>query len=153
MNPARFREQSGGQWIATPTAQRVLKYVNTTDPDKCWEWQGGRTQTGYGNSSYMDDTGKQRCIKAHRLSYQTFVGPIPEGLTLDHLCENKACINPAHLEPVPNGVNARRSPRTRASINAAKTHCPYGHPYDEVNTFINVRGSRECRICIRARRK
>lgn len=86
---------------------------------------------------------------AHRVAYQLSVGPIPDGLTLDHLCRNTACVNPLHLEPVSVGENIRRG--TQGDAQRAKTHCPREHPYDSENTYVNPRGQRLCRACGRER--
>lgn len=82
---------------------------------------------------------------AHRWSYEHFVGPIPDGLELDHLCRNRGCANPAHLEPVTRRENALRGP-------GSKTACVHGHPYTSQNTYIRPdRGTRQCRECGRNR--
>lgn len=88
----------------------------------------------------------------HRISYETFVGPIPEGLTIDHLCKNRACINPAHLEPVTLRENLLRGDTFQAA-NAQKSHCDRGHRLDGDNLYVTTSGSRNCRICIRLSRK
>ena len=88
---------------------------------------------------------------AHRFAYELLVGPIPEGLTLDHVkargCTSTLCVNPAHLEPVTNEVNILRGIGFPA-LNAGKSTCPKGHPYSEGNTYL-WHGSRYCRICQR----
>ena len=105
--------------------------------DGCWIWQAGKTSWGYGTFSL-----NSRSLPAHRASYEHFVGPIPKGLHVDHLCEVRACVNPAHLEPVTIKENVRRASKG----HAAKTHCPRGHEYDEANTYL-WRGNRVCRTC------
>lgn len=83
----------------------------------------------------------------HRVAYKEFVGPIADEVVLDHLCRNRACVNVAHLEPTTDRVNILRGD-TIAARNAAKTHCPQGHPYDEVNTYVRRDGKgRECKAC------
>lgn len=79
------------------------------------------------------------------------IGPIADGMTLDHLCRNPACVNPAHLEPVSQRENNLRAPTSVTSINSAKTHCKHGHPYDAANTYHMPGGGRDCRKCISRR--
>ncbi len=81
-----------------------------------------------------------RLVVAHRVMYESLVGPIPDGLELDHLCGTKQCVNPHHLEPVTHVVNCRRYFDTI-------THCPSGHEYTDENTRLNKHGHRVCRIC------
>lgn len=102
----------------------------------CWEWLG-RLNLGYGKLSYHG-----RSLYLHQVSYLLFVGPLIPGLTIDHLCRNRACGNPAHLEQVPRGVNVLRGEGVSAK-NARKTHCPRGHPYD----IIRKNGGRWCSKC------
>jgi hypothetical protein len=97
---------------------------------------------GYGVLSTVDGN-----RYAHRLAYELLVGPIPEGLHIDHLCRRPECVNPAHLEPVTNVENIRRG--NAGLFQASKTHCKQGHPYDEKNTLIRRSGGRACRECHR----
>lgn len=119
----------------------------TDKPDECWEWPGC-TVDGYGYVSISKDgTAKRRY--AHRVAYEYLVGPVPSGLVLDHLCRNRKCMNPKHLEVVTHRVNLLRGNGPTAR-NAAKTHCANGHPYDELNTYIYRGGKtpvRMCRVC------
>ena len=101
----------------------------------CWNWTAG-TSHGYGHYSI----GK-RTHKAHRLAYESVVGPIPDGLTLDHLCRNRACVRPDHLEPVTMGVNNARS----AGFRERKDSCPSGHSYAEHGRLQG--GYPACRVC------
>lgn len=114
--------------------------------DGCWEWVGAHNTKGYG----VVPKGAASTM-AHRVIYELVVGPIPAGLELDHLCRNRGCVRPCHLEPVTHAENVRRGQTGKINHrNAVKTHCPQGHAYDEENTYIHRRGDRvgrECRIC------
>lgn len=83
---------------------------------------------------------------AHRVSYLWGKGEIPTGLDLDHLCRNRACVNPDHLEAVSRSVNLLRG-KTIPAKHASKTHCPQNHEYSTENTYIGANGSRQCRTC------
>jgi len=122
--------------------ERVLRNV-TVRSDGCWQWLRHICDGGYGR---LTANGRQG-YKAHRFSYEAFVGPIPDGLAIDHLCRNRECVNPEHLEPVTWAENTRRSPITQQFVNSAKTHCPQGHPYDDENTYVAPDGKRGCRAC------
>lgn len=87
-------------------------------------------------------------VCAHRFAYEDLIGPIPDGLQLDHLCQNSRCVNPYHLDPVTPRVNVMRS-NNSAGINSRKTQCKRGHVFDETNTGINGRGHRFCLTCRR----
>lgn len=115
--------------------------------DGCWTWAGTIDQDGYGSFS-LGSRGHRR---AHRLSYEHFVGPIPEGLTIDHLCRNRACVNPAHMEPVTNRENVLRGEGITAEL-ARQTACKHGHEFTPENTYL-WRGKRICRACRDATRR
>lgn len=104
--------------------------------DSCWVWTGALTHKGYG---VFHDYGN-RTIQSHCFAYEHFVGSIPGDLEIDHLCRNRACVNPAHLEPVTHRTNILRG-------TALITHCPQGHAYDEANTRFDLQGHRLCRTC------
>lgn len=106
----------------------------------CWFWTGSLDAYGYGRFSL---NGKYK--KAHALSYELVIGPVPLGLELDHRCRTRHCVNPACLEPVTHAENIRRS-EWSPSVNARKTHCKWGHPFDEANTYW-WKGNRHCRMC------
>lgn len=91
--------------------------------DGCWEWQGARSASGYGVARWQ---GRDR--PAHRIAYEFVHGPVPLELEMDHLCRNRGCVNPAHLEPVTGRENVLRSPIAIPAINARMTTCKAGHP-------------------------
>ena len=107
--------------------------------DNCWEWTAAK-QKGYGAVTI-----KRKVYRAHRVIYELLVGPIPEGLDLDHLCRNRACIRPSHLEPVSRGENIRRG-SSHIAQQSAQTHCVHGHEFTEANTSW-WKGHRSCRVC------
>lgn len=115
--------------------------------DGCWEWAGARIWNGYGRVVVH---GKQHF--AHRAVYEHFVGMIPGGMTLDHLCRNRACVNPSHMEAVSLKENILRG-SAPAALNAAKTHCNRGHAFtaDNLAPAALRRGRRRCWICERER--
>lgn len=110
-------------------------------PDGCWEWTGAIQSSGYGSVGYAG-----KIALTHRLAYEMLVGAIPNGLHIDHLCRNRPCCNPAHLEAVTQKVNTLRGVGF-AAVNVVKTHCKNGHQYVEANTYVDKRGSRSCRTC------
>jgi hypothetical protein len=115
----------------------------------CWLWLGGTTKGGYGIVAVDGRRAHLVQSTSHRWSYETFVGPVPAGLELDHKCNVPCCCNPRHLQAVTHAVNLARS-QSISTIHANATHCPSGHPYDEANTYRNPRnGNRQCRICRR----
>jgi hypothetical protein len=119
----------------------------------CWLWKAGTNVYGYG-AFRITETGK--VVRSHRLAYEVLVGEIPPGLEIDHLCRVRACLNPAHLEPVTHKENMRRSPMqpVMAARNRAKTHCPSGHEYGGDNLVIAADGvNRLCRICRREKHR
>jgi hypothetical protein len=128
----------------------------TKTPGGCWVWNGNISPHGYGTHS-------PDVRRAHKIAWESVHGPVPDGLILDHVCHTQAvaqgtcpggptclhrrCVNPDHLEPVVGAVNTMRGAGW-APANAAKTHCPQGHPYDAENTYYrNENGRRSCRPC------
>lgn len=128
------------------------------DPDGCWIYTG-YIEAGYGRLRRLDGTR----LAAHRASYEFYVGPIPDGLVVDHLCRNKACVRPDHLEVVTIAENNRRGrlanpirnpPRKPRTPRRRITHCGQGHLFDEDNTYVQPgTGFRLCRTCERERRR
>lgn len=124
---------------------RFMSKIRFTDG--CWLWIGTITTAGYGHFKM-----NKRLYLAHRMIYEHLVGPIPDGLTLDHLCRVRHCVNPAHLEPVTYRENVLRG-IGRSAENARKTSCPAGHEYTPENTYRWRNKSRECRACHRERER
>lgn len=118
--------------------------VHEPELGHCWVWTGFCSPQGYGRFKFGG-----RLLSAHRFSYELEIGPIRDGLTIDHLCRNRGCVRPSHLEPVTRKVNTLRG-ETIVAAHAAKTHCPKGHPYDEVNTRL-YEGRRYCKQCLKDR--
>ena len=135
-------------WESIPVKERLLARLDKPDGDSgCWIWLGTRDWKGYGHlrlNGTVKSPGKMAV--AHRVSYELFVGPIPEGLHLDHLCRVTSCVNPAHLEPVTNAENMRRR-------YALQTHCKWGHEFTPENIIWSRVTQRHCRECQRIRNR
>lgn len=116
-------------------------------PSGCLIWMGKRSWDVYG-SFYMN----RRNMGAHRAAHILFIGPIPDGLVVDHLCRNRRCVEPMHLQAVTVRENTLRGMGITA-VQAQRTHCIHGHEFTPENTRITKRGRRDCRACNRARAK
>ena len=140
---------AGLRELALESAVRRLRDGLILTPNGCREWVGSRHADGYGMMFVGSRSDKsRRCVLTHRLVYELEKGPIPDGLELDHLCRNRLCANTQHLEAVTPGENIRRG-NGRAGVNARKTECIHGHPFDATNTYVGPDGKRACRICKR----
>lgn len=129
-----------------PIIERI-KLGSRTDNAGCWIWQRSKYGNGYGGITVA---GRRRLV--HRVSYEAFIGPIPAGLTIDHLCGVRACVNPEHMEPVTQGVNSKRGGGLERAVESRRkrTHCPKGHERSPENTGIDKLGKSFCRPCSRA---
>jgi hypothetical protein len=148
MHRERIRRRGVLTLAYRPTLEeRFWAKVNKTGT--CWFWIGASSQLGYGR---LWVNGKWP--QAHRLAYEWFVGPIPPGLVLDHLCRQPACVNPAHLEPGTQRENLARGIGAQVirAMRQAQPHCKRGHEFNEVNTY-EYRGRRVCRICCNLRQR
>jgi hypothetical protein len=135
--PMRFIHGHNGR---ADLEKRFWAKVDRRGPDECWTWLGSLSR-GYGQINVG-----RRMMKAHRVAWELANGPIPEGLTIDHLCYNPPCVNPSHMEPVTMSENARR---VRANQHKGKTHCHRGHEFTPENTSLLPKGRRQCRACTR----
>lgn len=145
----------------TPVDYEARFWAKVEKTDGCWLWKRPSSRDGYGRYAVAG-----RVVGVHRFAYEICVGPIPDGLVIDHVCHNedpncaggpdcphRKCVNPAHLAAVTPGENAL-SGKSLWAVNARKTHCPKGHPYTTENTVIREIGGtshRFCRACEKAR--
>lgn len=123
--------------VSTPVIERLMAKVEVDGETQCWVFTGSRQSFGHG----LIRVG-ERVERAHRVSYEHHVGPIPDGLTIDHLCRNPPCVNPAHLEAVPLAENTRRG-------FAAREQCRNGHNYADAGWQVWPDGRRMCAVCYR----
>ena len=132
-------------YIVKPLTERFWEKVDKSlIHNGCWIWTAHLVRNGYGHFRIGSRTdGSHTMVYSHRFSYEERRGPVPDGLQLDHLCRNRACVNPDHLEAVTAAENVRRG------IRPEKTHCPSGHSYDATNTGVNRKGVKVCRMCRR----
>lgn len=125
-----------------PPAERFWSKVEKSDG--CWEWAGTKYRNGYGKFT----VGKTQYL-AHRYAYELNIAKIPDGLVIDHLCRNRGCVNPAHLEAVTNEENLARGLGYRI-MNGMDDSCIHGHKYTQENTYYGpTRGDIRCRTCAR----
>lgn len=127
----------------TPQLELFLRHIEIDNLSGCWKWKGSLDKDGYGFFGSSMEWGK----RAHRFSFMYFRKPLLEGLTIDHLCRNKSCVNPYHLEQVTNKENLRRAKNQVSTINSKKTHCKRGHELTGYNLIIKCGYKRTCRKC------
>jgi hypothetical protein len=135
-----------GKWPRPTIEQSFWERANKAEG--CWLWSGSLNDDGYGIL---------RRLSAHRYAYELLVGPIPDGMEIDHVCSVRKCVNPAHMEAVTHTENIRRSwvrgncenrRNTLAEMHKSKTHCPHGHALSGENLVFDTQsGARRCRIC------
>jgi hypothetical protein len=132
-----------------PTREKFIErfWSKVQKSEGCWIWIGAVTVQGYGEITM---TPPRKVVLAHRLSYELANGQIPfERNYIDHVCRNRRCVNPAHLEAVTNRTNILRG-ETVAARNVVKTHCKNGHEFTPENTWLygpKRPGGRQCRTC------
>lgn len=136
----RWQNYGDPTHVPSPPSHADLFWGKVKKTPTCWLWTGATSEKGYG---HFGAGGRSRL--AHRVAYELIVGVIPEGLTIDHLCRVRNCVNPDHLEPVTGAENTRRGHAGKHF--ADRTRCPKGHPYDEQNTRYSKRGTRVCKAC------
>lgn len=135
-----MKEQSGTRWTEPGMVIPARIDAKIERTDSCWNWTGALTGgKGYGSVRHNGHT-----LPAHRVVYEILVGPVPFGLTLDHLCRNRRCVRPSHLEPVSNRENILRGEGVAAQASR-RTHAPCGHPY-------NAKAKRGDRFCFECER-
>lgn len=125
--------------------ERFAGLTGQIDANGCKPWDGCLNSRGYGCFAFG---GKGKNVLAHRWAYEQARGPIPKGMAIDHLCRNRRCVNPEHMEPVTPVENVMRG-MSPPAINARKTHCQRGHELSGLNLLIKADGKRNCRRCLR----
>lgn len=147
ITPGRADQLAGVLNWPSGRSDRFWAKAVTNPETGCMEWSGYRNDKGYGVVRVVPSI-----QLAHRVAWTIANGIIPAGLSLDHLCRNRSCINPAHLEPVTHAENIRRSPYPTSQTNKLKTHCQHGHEFTPDNTAMYGRPpARACRTCMRGR--
>ena len=136
----------GNKYTKHPVEATKRFWAKVNTEGQCWVWLGARNQNGYGR--FWHDV---KMVTAHRFAYEEAHGPVVSGLVLDHLCRNRSCVRPGHLEPVSGHENTLRG-ESRAAANARRTHCSKGHDY-LTSGYVDRRGQRNCNICRNAKNR
>ncbi len=123
-------------------AERFWAKVSLGGPSECWPWTAGKCGSGYG-SFHLD--GRQHL--AHRVAIRLAGLGVEQDEVVDHVCRNRACVNPAHLRAVDRVTNVHENSQAPAHLNSLKTHCAHGHPYSGRNLVLR-KGARGCRVCM-----
>lgn len=126
---------------------RFWNYVELIPFNECWIWMGPISDKGYGKFHIGD----HKYIAAHRYSF-AMKENLQKGLVIDHKCRNRACVNPRHLRQVSSYVNSMENSLGVGALNKIKTHCKYGHEFNEDNTSYNCNGGRYCKTCNKERK-
>lgn len=119
---------------------------------ECWEWDGAKNERGYGRTLVRRADGGTSSTLVHRVAYELARGAIAEGMTIDHICRTRACVNPAHMEVVTQGENTMRG-TSPSAVNARRLLCLHGHPLAGRNLLVTKKGNRACRECLRVYRR
>ncbi len=138
MNNAQWKRVRLLRWKGDYVSRFWEKVERTTS---CWNWTGAKNVEGYGLAWF-----NSKLCSAHRISFLLSGNTIPVGMNLDHLCRNRGCVNPEHLEPVTQRVNTLRG-ESFAAKRAKQTHCVNGHEFTLENTRMKNNGTRQCRAC------
>lgn len=136
------RQRRSGRFDVAPRLTGAARFWSKVDKNRgCWIWQGVISTGGYGRYYWQ---GRER--QAHRIAYELLIGPIPEGLHIDHLCRTRACVDPSHMEPVTPGENVRRG-EAPMIVRSRASHCQKGHEFTPENCRFTKLGYRKCRTC------
>ncbi len=149
--PVLLQDKLGRIYQRKTNSERFWLKVDKMGKEDCWNWLGHVSSDGYGIFDLWVRLDSYTSIPAARFAYLDTFGAMPNHLQADHLCRNRLCCNPAHLEAVTQQENIERGEVHLVPIRRAiKRHaCPHGHEYNLFNTYIRPSGSRECRLCRR----